>query len=69
MMGAPEKVKEALAASVPFRSVSKPARIRISLEMIRNPYFNGEDVRLTVLFAWACAEAGRRIFVDLCGFW
>ena len=48
MNGAPENVKQALAASVP-----NPARLgnpeeyaSLALEMIRNAYFNGEDVRL-----------------------
>ena len=48
MGGAPEAVKAALAAQVPF-----PKRLGIpeeyaslALEMIRNGYFNGEDVRL-----------------------
>ena len=48
MMGAPEKVKEALAASVPFpKRLGNPQEYAsLALEMIRNPYFNGEDVRL-----------------------
>jgi NAD(P)-dependent dehydrogenase (short-subunit alcohol dehydrogenase family) len=48
MMGAPEKVKEALAASVPFpKRLGRPEEYAsLALEMIRNPYFNGEDVRL-----------------------
>ncbi len=48
MQGAPDNVKQALAASVP-----NPARLgapeeyaSLALEMCRNPYFNGEDVRL-----------------------
>lgn len=48
MQGAPDNVKQALAASVP-----NPARLGnpeeyagLALEMIRNGYFNGEDVRL-----------------------
>ena len=48
MQGAPENVKAALAASVP-----NPARLGdpieyagLACEMIRNGYFNGEDVRL-----------------------
>lgn len=48
MQGAPEKVRSALAASVP-----NPARLgapdeyaALACEMIRNGYFNGEDVRL-----------------------
>ena len=48
LQGAPEKVKQALGAMVP-----NPARLgspeeyaSLALEMCRNPYFNGEDVRL-----------------------
>jgi len=48
LQGAPEPVKAALAASVP-----NPARLggpddyaSLALEMVRNSYFNGEDVRL-----------------------
>ena len=48
LQGAPENVKAALAASVP-----NPARLgqpeeyaSLALEMCRNAYFNGEDVRL-----------------------
>jgi len=48
MLGAPEKVKQALAASVPFpKRLGNPQEYAsLALEMIRNPYFNGEDVRL-----------------------
>jgi len=48
MLGAPQKVKEALAASVPFpKRLGNPEEYAsLALEMIRNPYFNGEDVRL-----------------------
>ena len=48
MLGAPEKVKQALAASVPFpKRLGRPEEYAaLALEMIRNPYFNGEDVRL-----------------------
>jgi NAD(P)-dependent dehydrogenase (short-subunit alcohol dehydrogenase family) len=48
MLGAPEKVKEALAASVPFpKRLGNPQEYAsLALEMIRNPYFNGEDVRI-----------------------
>lgn len=48
MMGAPDKVREALAASVPYpKRLGLPAEYAsLALEMIRNPYFNGEDVRL-----------------------
>lgn len=48
LQGAPENVKQALGAQVP-----NPARLgepneyaSLALEMIRNAYFNGEDVRL-----------------------
>ncbi len=48
LQGAPDHVKAALAAQVP-----NPARLgnpeeyaSLALEMCRNPYFNGEDVRL-----------------------
>ena len=48
LAGAPENVKQALGAQVPF-----PARLgnpeeyaSLALEMCRNSYFNGEDVRL-----------------------
>jgi len=48
LQGAPDNVKDALAASVPH-----PARLgnpddyaSLALEMCRNSYFNGEDVRL-----------------------
>ncbi len=48
MARAPDKVKEALAASVPFpkrfgRSVEYAS---LALELIRNSYLNGEDIRL-----------------------
>ena len=48
MMGAPQKVKEALAASVPFpKRLGNPEEYAsLALEMIQNSYFNGEDVRL-----------------------
>jgi NAD(P)-dependent dehydrogenase (short-subunit alcohol dehydrogenase family) len=48
MLGAPENVKAALAASVPFpKRLGNPDEYAsLALEMIRNPYFNGEDVRL-----------------------
>jgi hypothetical protein len=41
-------VKEALAASVPFpKRLGRPEDYAsLALEMLRNPYFNGEDVRL-----------------------
>ncbi len=48
MQGAPPQVKEALAASVPFpkRLGAAEEYASLALEMIRNGYFNGEDVRL-----------------------
>jgi NAD(P)-dependent dehydrogenase (short-subunit alcohol dehydrogenase family) len=48
MMGAPDKLKDALAATVPFpRRFGEPAEFAsLALEMVRNQYFNGEDVRL-----------------------
>jgi NAD(P)-dependent dehydrogenase (short-subunit alcohol dehydrogenase family) len=46
--GAPQNVKDALAASVPFpKRLGEPVEFAsLVLEMCRNPYFNGEDVRL-----------------------
>jgi NAD(P)-dependent dehydrogenase (short-subunit alcohol dehydrogenase family) len=48
LQGMPEEVRQALGAQVPF-----PARLgnpteyaSLAMEMIRNPYFNGESVRL-----------------------
>ena len=48
MQGAPDKVKDALAASVPFpkRLGHAAEYASLALEMCRNSYFNGEDVRL-----------------------
>lgn len=48
MNGAPENVKAALAASVPFpKRLGIPAEYAsLAVEMCRNSYFNGEDVRL-----------------------
>jgi NAD(P)-dependent dehydrogenase (short-subunit alcohol dehydrogenase family) len=48
MLAASEKVREGLAASVPFpKRLGRPDEYAsLALEMIRNPYFNGEDVRL-----------------------
>jgi len=48
MRGAPPQVKEALAASVPFpkRLGNAEDYASLALEMVRNSYFNGEDVRL-----------------------
>jgi NAD(P)-dependent dehydrogenase (short-subunit alcohol dehydrogenase family) len=48
MQGAPENVKAALAASVPFpkRLGNAPEFASLAREMITNGYFNGEVVRL-----------------------
>jgi len=48
LQGAPEKVKAALAAQVPNPSrLGQPEEYAsLALEMCRNGYFNGEDVRL-----------------------
>ncbi|NWG53572.1 MAG: SDR family NAD(P)-dependent oxidoreductase [Hydrogenophilaceae bacterium] len=48
MAGAPQHVKDALAAQVPFpkRLGDPPEYASLALEMIRNGYFNGEVVRL-----------------------
>ncbi|MEI9982703.1 MAG: SDR family NAD(P)-dependent oxidoreductase [Aliidongia sp.] len=48
MNSAPQNVKDALGASVPFpKRLGNPAEYAsLALEMCRNPYFNGEDVRL-----------------------
>lgn len=48
MNAAPQNVKDALAASVPFpkRLGDPPEFASLALEMIRNGYFNGEVVRL-----------------------
>jgi NAD(P)-dependent dehydrogenase (short-subunit alcohol dehydrogenase family) len=48
MQGAPENVKAALAASVPFpkRLGTPDEYASLALEMVRNGYFNGEHVRL-----------------------
>src|SRR3546814_3121677 len=48
MNAAPENVKAALAASVPFpkRLGNPPEFASLALEMCRNGYFNGEVVRL-----------------------
>ena len=45
---APDQVKDALAASVPFpKRLGRPEEFAsLALEMIRNGYFNGESVRL-----------------------
>ncbi len=48
LQGAPDNVKTALSAAVPFpKRLGLPAEYAsLALEMIRNDYFNGEDVRL-----------------------
>ena len=48
MNGAPQNVKDALAASVPFpKRLGNPHEYAsLAVEMCRNSYFNGEDVRL-----------------------
>jgi NAD(P)-dependent dehydrogenase (short-subunit alcohol dehydrogenase family) len=48
LRAAPQNVKDALAASVPFpKRLGSPSEYAsLALEMIRNSYFNGEDVRL-----------------------
>jgi len=48
MNGAPQQVKDALAASVPFpKRLGDPDEYAsLALEMVRNGYFNGECVRL-----------------------
>ena len=48
MNGAPENVKLALAASVPFpKRLGNPHEYAsLAVEMCRNSYFNGEDVRI-----------------------
>nr|WP_316627577.1 SDR family oxidoreductase [uncultured Brevundimonas sp.] len=48
MLGAPQTVKDALAASVPFpKRLGDPREYaNLALTMIENSYFNGEDVRL-----------------------
>jgi NAD(P)-dependent dehydrogenase (short-subunit alcohol dehydrogenase family) len=48
LAAAPDKVKDALAASVPFpKRLGDPSEYAsLALQMIKNSYFNGEDVRL-----------------------
>jgi NAD(P)-dependent dehydrogenase (short-subunit alcohol dehydrogenase family) len=48
MNGAPQNVKDALAASVPFpKRLGHPEEYAsLAVEMCRNSYFNGEDVRI-----------------------
>ena len=48
LQGAPDQVKQALAAQVPFppRLGNPPEYASLALQMIENSYFNGESVRL-----------------------
>jgi NAD(P)-dependent dehydrogenase (short-subunit alcohol dehydrogenase family) len=48
LQAAPQNVKDALGASVPFpKRLGNPQEYAsLALEMCRNSYFNGEDVRL-----------------------
>jgi NAD(P)-dependent dehydrogenase (short-subunit alcohol dehydrogenase family) len=48
LASAPQKVRDALAASVPFpKRLGMPEEYaKLALAMIENGYFNGEDVRL-----------------------
>ncbi|MGP7796517.1 SDR family oxidoreductase [Sphingomonas sp. CLY1604] len=48
LQGAPQPVKDALAASVPFpKRLGDPAEYaQLALTLIENGYFNGEDIRL-----------------------
>lgn len=48
LQGAPQNVKDALAASVPFpKRLGQPLEYAsLALEMIRNGYLNGENIRL-----------------------
>jgi NAD(P)-dependent dehydrogenase (short-subunit alcohol dehydrogenase family) len=48
LQAAPQNVKDALGASVPFpKRLGNPEEYAsLALEMCRNSYFNGEDVRL-----------------------
>jgi len=48
LQGAPENVKAALAASVPFpKRLGDPAEFaHLALAIIENGYFNGESIRL-----------------------
>lgn len=48
LQAAPQNVKDALAASVPFpKRLGDPSEYAsLAVEMCRNSYFNGEDVRL-----------------------
>ena len=48
LAGLPEKIRDSLAASVPFpKKLGSPAEYaHLAMTMIENGYFNGEDVRL-----------------------
>lgn len=48
MLGAPPKVLEVLSASVPFpKRLGKPSEFgSLVLELVRNSYFNGQNIRL-----------------------
>ena len=48
LQGAPQPVKSALAASVPFpKRLGDPAEYaHLAMTLIENGYFNGEDIRL-----------------------
>ena len=48
MLGVPEKILESLAASVPFpKRLGKPEEFAsLCLELVRNSYFNGQNLRL-----------------------
>jgi NAD(P)-dependent dehydrogenase (short-subunit alcohol dehydrogenase family) len=48
LAAAPENVKAALSASVPFpKRLGAPAEFAsLTLELLRNSYFNGESIRL-----------------------
>lgn len=48
MQGAPDAVKEALYASIPYpkRFGTAAEFARLALELVRNDYVNGEDIRL-----------------------
>jgi len=48
MMGAPQAMKDSLAATVPFpKRFGDPAEYAsLALELIRNSYFNAESIRL-----------------------
>jgi NAD(P)-dependent dehydrogenase (short-subunit alcohol dehydrogenase family) len=48
LAGAPQNVRDALGASVPYpKRLGQPAEYaNLAMTMIENGYFNGEDVRL-----------------------